>query len=251
MQTDKFVESVAETNPISLDNVSEDLLPPAETQFTPFSGDDIAKAREQEKQKLYPQIDRMKEEIAVLKREKEEREAAEAAKQAEKAAEAKRREEEEMDIRELLKTKEQEWSTQLEQERLERERAIAMLDMERQFSEMQSYRNQRIEAERENIIPELIDLVDGNNADEIESSIASLKERSARILESAQQALQSTRRDMVGTRTTIPASGPLDTDSERQFSPEDIKSMSLSDYQKYRERLLGSSSSSRGRGLFG
>jgi flagellar biosynthesis GTPase FlhF len=251
MKTDNFVESVAEISPVSVEGISPEITAQAD-QYSAYTGDDIAKAREQEKAKLYPQIDRMKEEIATLKREKEEREAAEAAKRAEKDAAAKKREEDDMEIRDLLAKKEQEWNSQLETEKAERERAFAMLELERQYSDVQNYRNSRIDSERESIIPELLDLVNGNSKDEIEASIASLKERSARILESAQQAMTSARRDMVGTRTTVPASGPLDIDPEnRQFSPEDIKNMSLSDYQKYRDRLLGPASSNRGRGLFG
>ena len=187
-----------------------------------------------------------------LVKKREEREAEEARQKAEADAEAKRRAEEDMDVRSLLQQKEQEWNMQLEQERTERERAIALLDQERQFQELQAYRAQRVEAEREAIIPELLDLIDGNSPDEIENSIANLKDRSTRILDSAQQAMSSARRDMAGSRVTAPAAGPLDTDSEnRSFSPEDISKMSMSDYQKYRERLLGSTASSRGRGLFG
>lgn len=157
-----------------------------------------------------------------------------------------------MSVRELLQQKEMEFAAQLEAERIEREKAFALLERERQFQELQAYRSDRIEAERDNIIPELLDLVDGGTPEEIEASITNLKDRSARILDSAQQAMQSARRDMVGTRTTIPASGPLDTDSEnRSFTPEDISKMSISDYQKYRERLLGTAAASRGRGLFG
>lgn len=258
-----FAETVAETGgPSAAENLTaemQEVLPPAPEKaaepgdrFDAFSADDIAKAREQEKQKLYPQLEKLKDEVASLRREREEREAEEARIKAEQEAEAKRRAEEEMDVRELLKTKEQEWSSQLEQERVERERAIALLEQEKQFQELQAYRQQRLESERENIIPELIDLIDGSTPDEIESSIASLKDRSARILESAQQAMTSARRDMTGSRVTAPAAGPLDTDSEnRSFSPEDIRNMSISDYQKYRERLLGSAAANRGRGLFG
>lgn len=252
-----FVEAVVENSPVSADNISDEtMITAAEQQQSRYEAlpneDLIAKAREQEKQKLYPQLERLKDEVSQLRKEREEREAEEARLRAEAEAEAKRRAEEEMDVRELLRTKEQEWSQQLEQERLERERAIALLDQERQFQELQAYRMQRLEQERDNIIPELLDLIDGGTPDEIENSIASLKERSSRILDSAQQAMQSARRDMVGTRPTVPASGPLDTDSEqRQFSPDDIKNMSISDYQKYRDRLLGSSAVGRGRGLFG
>lgn len=264
MDTQNFVEAVAESNPVSMENLSAEVTNNTTTtapfvttttvqqpngQYVPV--DAVEKAREQEKSKLYPQIESLKEELAALRREKEEREAQEAALRAEAEAEARRRAEEEMDVRELLKAKEQEWNSKLEEERLERERAMALLDQERHFQELQAYRMQRIEAERDNIMPELIDLVDGGTPEEIESSIQSLKDRTARILDSAQQAMSSARRDMAGTRATAPAAGPLDTNSERQFSPEDIKNMSLSDYQKYRDRLLGSSASSRGRGLFG
>lgn len=263
MDTQNFVEAVTDASPVAAENLSAEMTSTTDTPvtFTPatqttMSGqyvpvDAVEKAREQEKSKLYPQIESLKEELAALRRERDEREAEEVLQRAEAEQEARRRAEEEMDVRELLKTKEQEWNSKLEQERLERERAMALLDQERQFQELQAYRTQRVEAERDNIMPELIDLVTGSTAEEIESSIHSLKDRTARILESAQQAMSSARRDMAGTRTTIPAAGPLDTNTERQFSPEDIKNMSLSEYQKYRDRLLGSSASGRGSGLFG
>lgn len=259
MDTTNFAEAVADSSAVAAENLSHDvaatLTSPVTTTLDPGSQfvplDAVEKAREQEKSKLYPQIESLKDEIANLRREKDERAEEEARIRAEAEAEAKRRAEEEMDVRELLNSKEREWSERLEQERLERERAIALLDQERHFQELQSYRTQRVEAERDNIMPELIDLVDGSTPEEIDASIHSLKDRTARILDSAQQAMSSARRDMVGTRATAPAAGPLDTNSERQFSPEDIANMSMSDYQKYRSRLLGDSASSRGRGLFG
>lgn len=226
--------------------------PAAEEQFESFTADDIRRAREQEKSKVYPQLERMKEEIATLKREKDERDAAEAAAQAEAEEAARRKAEEEMEVRDLLSKKEEEFTAQLEAERLERERAFALLDTEKRFQELQNYRQHKIEAEREAIIPELIDLVDGSSIEEIDASINSLRERSERILESAQQAMQSARRDMTGSRVTAPAAGPLDTDPDnRTYTPDDIRGMSMADYMKNRQRLLGDSAASRGRGLFG
>ena len=221
-----------------------------------YTADDLAKAREQEKSKSYPQLEKMKEELSSLRKEKEEEAARraqlEAAKQAEELALQKAKEEEELSFKDLLKKKEQEFSAQLEQERLERERAIALLEQERKFQEVTNYRSSRIEQERDNIVPELIDLVDGNNADEIEQSIAMLKEKSARILASAQQAMQSARQQMAGTRITNPAAGPLDNDSEQKtYSPDSIREMSLADYAKQRAKLLGTAASNRGQGLFG
>jgi len=224
-----------------------------------YSADDIAKAREQEKAKLYPQLEKMKEELASLKREREEAAAREAERQSRiadeeaRAAQLKKEQEEnELSFKDLLKKKEQEFQSQLENERLERERAIALLEQERKFQELMNYRQSRLEQERENIIPELIDLIEGNSSDEIEQSIATLKDKSARILESAQQAMQSARAQMAGPRVTAPAAGPLDNDSSQQsFTPDSIRDMSLADYAKQRAKLLGNAASNRGQGLFG
>jgi hypothetical protein len=260
MDTTTFAKEVAENSAAAAENLAENFVPivsesvvSTQTQkFESYSADDMAKAREQEKQKLYPTVEKLKEERDQLRKERDERDTADIAQKTEAAAEAKKRAEAEMDVRSLLEQKEMEWSQQLDAERMERERAFALLDQERQYQEVQTYRHDRLEAERDNIIPELVDLISGSNSDEIEASIANLKERSERILESAQQAMTSARRDMAGSRVTAPSSGPLDTDTGNQsFTPEDIRNMSISDYQKYRERLLGTAASSRGRGLFG
>jgi len=224
-----------------------------------YTADDIAKAREQEKAKLYPQLEKMKEELASLKREREEAAAREAERQTRIAEEESRaaqlkkeQEENELSFKDLLKKKEQEFQSQLENERLERERAIALLDQERKFQELMNYRQSRLEQERENIIPELIDLIEGDTQDAIEQSISTLKEKSARILDSAQQAMQSARAQMAGPRITAPASGPLDTNSDTQsLTPDSIREMSLADYAKQRAKLLGNAANNRGQGLFG
>lgn len=218
----------------------------------------IQKARAQEKAKLYPQMEKLQEELASLRSKEQEREAAEAdrqakrlARDAERVAEQKKQEEAELEVRDLLAKKEQEWQSQLEAERQEREKAFALLEREREFQELSQYRSSRLEAERENIVPELIDLISGNNKDEIEASIADLKTRSTKIFESVAAASQQTRKEMVGTRVTVPASGPLDNNSDQlSYSPNDISNMSMADYAKNRQKLLGNSNN-RGQGLFG
>jgi hypothetical protein len=223
-----------------------------EAPATKYTEDDLRRVREQEKNKLYPQIDNLKEELNLLKKEREERLAEEARRQAEADAEARKKAEAEMDVRTLLETKEQEWAAQLERERLDREQAFALLEKERSYSELNEYRNRRVSEEQEAIIPELIDLISGNSPEEIDVSIAGLKDRSSRILDSAQQAMQSARREMTGSRVTAPPTGPLDTNSEnQQFTAEQISSMSVSEYAKYRSKLLGQAASARGKGLFG
>ena len=183
------------------------------------------------------------------------REAELAVKQAEKEAqdaEERTRLEADLDVRELLKKKETEWSEQLVRERQERERAFALLEREKTFAEIQTFRQQRLEEEREAIIPELLDLVTGNTQDEINASIDGLKNRSTRILESAQQAMQSARKEMTGSRVTAPPTGPLDINSEqRNFTADEISAMPMNEYAKYRQRLLSPKAQGKSSGLFG
>lgn len=226
----------------------------ASNQFTGkfYTEEDLAKVRSQEKDKLYPQIESLKEELNSLRKEKEEATMAKDAEAQALAEKAKAEALAELDAKSYADTRLTELQEQLERERQERERAFALLEREKTFADLQNYRAQRLDQERENIIPELIDLITGNTQEEIESSIAGLKDRSARILESAQSAMQNARKEMTGTRVTAPSAGPLDTNSEqRQFSAEDIQSMSLNDYAKYRDRLLSATARGKSRGLFG
>ena len=231
----------------------------SEPTMQSFTADDLAKARAQEKQKLYPQMEKMQEELAKAKALAEElankdaqREAERTAKKAEREAKKKQEEEQELSFKELLSKKEQEFQSQLETERLEREKAFALLERERQFQDLMSYRAQRVEDERDTIVPQLIDLVSGNTQEEIEQSIATLKDKSAAIMQDVQQATANAKQSMVGARVTAPASGPLDNDSEQKsYTPDSIRDMSLADYAKQRAKLLGTAASNRGQGLFG
>lgn len=213
---------------------------------------DLKRVREQEKSKLYPQIDSLKEELTLLKKEREERLAEAERQKAEAEADAKRKAESEMDVRQLLEAKEKEWQQKLEEERLERERTFALLQRERQYAEITEYRNRRLEEERDNIIPELVDLISGNNPEEIEQSITGLRERSSRILESAQTAMQNARKEMTGSRVTAPPTGPMDTNLEQnQLTAEQISAMSVTEYAKHRSKLLGKAANDRNKGIFG
>ena len=218
-----------------------------------YTDEDLAKVRSQEKEKLYPQIDKLKEELDLIKRERDEEAARKAAFDAEQAELNKRKQEDELEVRDLLKVKEQEWSEQLERERQERERAFALLEREKSFTEITNYRNSRLQQESENIIPELADMVTGDSPEEIEASIQGLKDRSSRILENVQQATQAARRDMTGTRvTTPPNAGPMDIETgTRQFTAEDISAMSLNDYAKLRSQLLSPTAQGKSQGHFG
>jgi hypothetical protein len=248
----EVLDAIAEQTVAAVQGEVEPLMPG-------FTADDLAKARAQEKAKLYPQIEKMQEELAKAKAlaeelasKEEQREAERNAKAAERAAKKKQEEESELTFKELLSKKEQEFESRIEAERLERERAFALLDTERKFQELMNYRAQRIEEERDSIVPQLIDLVNGSSQDEIENSIETLKAKSAGIMQDVQQATANAKQSMAGTRITAPASGPLDNDSEHNpLTIDPSKGISMDDYIKNRQKYLGAAANNRGQGLFG
>lgn len=222
-----------------------------------YTEDDLNRVREQEKSKLYSRLDRMNEEIENLRRDREERERLEQERLQQEQErlqqeQARQQEEEEsgMDVRTLLARKEEEWERKLAEVRAEQERDRALLEQERALAELESYTRSRVEQERDNILPELLDLVSGSTPEEIDASIESLKVRSDRIFDSAQQAMSTARREVVGSRVTMPS--PLENPSENSsFTPQDIRSMSMQEYAKHRQRLLSDQAQGRTRGLFG
>jgi len=220
-----------------------------------FTEEDINKARQQEKDKLYGRLEEaqnrmkaMEEQLSVLAKEREE-----AIKQAEEKARAeaelqKQRELEELSAKDLLTKKEdefnqrintveQEWAEKFQQLEAERQAQAALLEKERALQALEVYRQRRVHEESESIIPELIDLIQGNSEEEIENSIGVLRARSSAIIESIQQASQPTR--LKGAPVTAPPTGPLENNTEYQtMTADDIRNMPMDQYAKMRERLL-------------
>lgn len=220
-----------------------------------FSEDEVQKIRQQEKGKMYKRLEdadhrvkSMEEQLNLLSSERE-KSIREAEERARKESEILRqREIEELSAKELLAKREDEFNSrinQVEQEwgqkfsELEKQRQAqdALLEKERNLQQLESYRQRRLQAEQETIIPELRDLISGNSEEEIDNSIAVLRERSNAIIESIQRTSQPTRPK--GASLTAPPSGPLDNQSEYQtLSAEDIRNMPMDQYVKMRDRLL-------------
>ena len=244
------------TDPTTVAN--QDPAPTEGNQFVPYTAEDLARVRAEEKQKLYPQMEQMKAEIAAAKAlateyaaKDAERDALQAAKDAEVAEQARLEEESKLSDIELLRRQVQETKDALAQEKLDRERATALLEQERQFSELQSYRTAAIEQARGTINPEMLDFVGGNTQEEIDQSVAVLQAKTAAIMESVAAEFQAARQALPGVRVTNPA-GPLDNQSEQQqFTPESIKAMTPQQYAQNRNRINpGAVAASRGQGLF-
>jgi hypothetical protein len=223
-----------------------------------FSQDDIDAARKQEKDKLYKRLETMQEQVSSLQAEAKKRADAEAARQKElqeqakqQEAAAKRAAEEEMSTKDLLTQKEQEWQAQLQQVQLQVEQERALRERESQFAQLMDYRQQIMAQYQERIAPQLMDLINGETPEEILQSAEDLAARTDRMVAEFDQAQQTVRQQMPTARVTAPASGQ-NTDATRQFTPEDIRGMSMAEYVKNRRSILGGGAGGpKNRGFFG
>lgn len=218
-----------------------------------FSADDLTRARQQEKDKLYPQLEQLKAEVERLRQEREaqaaleqqHREVAEA-EQARLAEDARKKVEEEMSLRQLLETRTQEMELRFQEMQRERDRQEAIIVKEQQLRELVTYREQQKAAAVDTIVPELLDLVDGSTFEEIDASIARLQAKSAAILEQVREATQTSRASQVGVR---PYGGPTGADPLDTYSEKNPADMSMAEYMEYRKSNPPISRSDRG--LFG
>lgn len=230
-----------------------------------FTEEEVEQIRKQEKDKLYKRIEEadtrvksMEEQMTLLAQEREQArlEAEEKARQ--EAELLRQREIDELSAKELLAKREDEFNLKIkdlesdyrkrfEEIETQRQAQEAILEKERRLQELTSYRSRRVSEEAEYIIPELLDLVSGNSEDEIETSINVLRDRSSAILESIQQAAQQQQGRLRGTQVTAPPIGPMETQTEYQtLTADDIRNMSMEQYEKMRDRLLNARSN-RGR----
>jgi hypothetical protein len=210
-----------------------------------FTVEELEEARRQEKDKLYPRIQGLEEQLKAVLTERE-AEKAEKQRLAEEAAEATRlREEQEMDVRSLLDKREKEWQAQFAAAEAAREQDRAVYEQERRLTELENYRRARIEQEAEWIIPQLRDFVHGNTIEEIDASIEAVKERSESIF---QDIAQSTRQQPRGAAPTAPPVGPMEQlPTYESLTPQDIAGMDMDTYKKYRDQLLAATNPARRR----
>jgi len=212
-----------------------------------FTEEEVAEIRRQEKDKLYPRINEMSDQLRELQ-EARQAEQAERERLAQEAAELQRQKEEgELEVRDLLARKETEWQSQIAklEQRYDADRAV--FAREREFNELQEYRRQRIEQEAELILPELRDLVSGDNPAAVDASIEVMKARTEQIFANMAAVQQSYIPAPRGAAPTSPPVGPMEQmPSYESLTPEDIKGMDMETYKKYRGQLL-QATSPRGR----
>ena len=218
---------------------------PGERTFTSV---DIANARREEKDKLYKEIEELRNFAHNVEAREKQRveEEAEIKRQLAEVEEAKRLAE--LSALEKIQETQTALQQQLEQERQERGQLAAALELERQYQALNEYRAQAIAAVGDAIMPHLVGNVTGNSVEEIDASIAHWAGTTTAILNDVRAANDASRRGAQGSRVTTPPSGPMENFSADQQL--DIANMDMATYAANRDRLLGAAARP-GQGIFG
>jgi hypothetical protein len=245
-----------------------------------FSEDDVARIRQEEKDKLYSQIARNNEELTALREQvgsltaaEQRREAQLKEEQERLEAEARRKEEEDLDARSLVERKSQEWQQSLDQVNSQWEQkfneseqqrlaAEALAQREREFGELRDYTLAAVEANKENIAPQLLGWISGNSKEEVDAAIQRAIDTTNQIMEEVQQVVGQPQQQpfvvdqqpqppvLPGTRATA---GPANSDpagQTQQLTAEQIQNMSIDQYAALRQKM-GIGGQGQNRGLFG
>lgn len=225
----------------------------------------IEQARQQEKAKLYGQIENLTQKVGTLEplaqtvqslQAEQEAKIAAATEQARKEAEeAARKQWEENDAKTLLQQKDLEWEQRFQKMQADREAERAAFEKERSLQELKQFTQATVAKAIENneIAPELAHLVTGNNVEEISASLETIKATSEQIATNMASALQAQQVQRRGVAPTGYAPvGPMDmTEQTRTLTADQIRDMPMSEYVKLRGSLPGVNQHQSNRGLFG
>lgn len=226
----------------------------------------LNQARSEERDKLYGNRSQEQRELEELRafrseqerlRQEQEAEAQRQAAEQQRQAEEQRRqaEQEELSAKDLIARREAELRAEMDAQRAhydaELARRDAILEKEREFQALQTYRAQVIAANQENILPEFLDYIDGDSQQAIDASVQRAIERTQSVVQNFRQVAGEQQRGAPGVSTRAPAVGPESmVAGQRTYSAEDIASWSMADYMKNRHLLPPGRAGGSDRGLF-
>jgi len=230
-----------------------------------FTEADLARVRQEEKDKLYSDIKSLKDQWAEAQKslktieEQRAQELAEVArKQQEKETALQAKKEEEMSAKQLLEAKLKEtndtWENRFTKLQEERDSERALLAKERAYNELVEYRNSLITQNAEEIAPQFHNFITGETKEQIDNAIAQAKAATQSIADEVAAARQQQVAQPRGVSTTgYPPLGPIEGSmGSKTYTPQDINNMSMAEYAKFRQESgLAGKDASLNRGLFG
>src|SRR4051812_26401574 len=259
--------------------------PPAPPTQT-FTAEDMNRAREEERNKLYSRLENTTQELTSLREQVGSLTSAEQARQQELEAEQQRLQQEAeaqrlaaLDptdrVEQQLAQARSEWERAQEELRNELETERSLRAKEQEYNNLRGYIQQQVAAhtqgENADIAPELVGWIDGNSQAEVDAAIARAVETSAAlaaqfnsllnpepVLDANGQVVQRAQRvrapvapPMVGVRATSGPSNYAPPGQQPQpLPPEQIRDMPMNEYAKNRQRLIGAASDRRNVGMF-
>lgn len=216
----------------------------------------IAAARREAKLELTPQLSQLQDQLTnvntQLEKAQQEREAEQARLQAEAEAAERARQEEELSAKELVRQQREQFERQIAEMKEEQQRQQAVWNKEREYQDLKSYIQTRVAQEKDEIAPELRDLIDGGTHEEVERSIATMKEKTASILEGVRQAQEASLAAAPGVSTNAGNVGIIENQgATRQYTAEEIAAIppSSPEYARLRQQY-GMDRAGRGQGMF-
>jgi hypothetical protein len=229
-----------------------------------FTADDIARARKEEKDKLYPEITALKDQWSQAQKTLDSLQAQRQAEldeierlKKEKESKLKAKKDEEMSAKQLLEERlaetQREFAEKISRIESEREAERALLAKERAYQELTDYRSAKIAEAGNTVAPEFYDFINGNNKEQIDSAIARAQESTKSILDQVTQAQSQRQQGNVGVRPTgYPAMGLMDSvNGQRPPTPEEINAMTMAEFAEYRQKNgMAKNEAQRNRGLF-
>jgi hypothetical protein len=209
----------------------------------------LEQARREEKNKFYPEFEQVNERLKAFEKGEQERADAQLEIERQEAERQRLAQEEEMSARELIAQrdrqqaeKDQEIAEQLRAMREDRDRERVLREKEIEFSRLNDFKHRRIMEEQDNIAPQFIDFVRGSTEQEIDASIEMVKGKTQEILQVVQQQQLQQQRQTAPPIGGQPPIDPQTTESSREISVEELRNMSMADYEANRTAYLGAAS---------
>lgn len=230
-----------------------------------FSEADIQAARKQEKDKLYGEISSLKDQFASsqkllqdLQSQRQEELDRIERERLDKESLKKAKKEEEMSAKALLEAKLKEtnetWEARFQQLQSERENERALIAKERAYNELVDYKTSQLNANANEIAPQFHNFITGETKEQIDNAIAQAKIATQSIADEVAAARQQQMSQMRGVSATgYTALGPMDgAIGQKQYSPQDIANMSMSEYAKFRQESgMAARTTANDRGILG
>lgn len=238
--------------------------PPAQQYFT---AEQLEAARQQEKDKLYGKLTAQETQLGEFRAALDDLNKKDAAREAEKKRLADEKTaletaaaEEKMTVQQLLEKREKDFAerqTAFEADMLNKQ---ALLKKETEFIQLSGYIQRRVQEEvaKFTIAPEFVDLVTGENEQQVEASITRMQQKTASIVAgktgdpAAGQAPGTPSLPQGVSPTGFAPAGPLDTltGTHQPPSAEQLKAMSYAEYAEYRQKS-GIANAGNNQGIFG